>query len=97
MSDIPISTAAVVLAHIDDGYGHMGNWGGAAGWMWLWGAVMMALVIAGAIALIVWVARSGHQTARPAGMHRAKEILADRYARGEIDTAEFQERMKALE
>lgn len=80
--------------------GHMG--GDAHGWMWLWGTLMIVLFVA-VIALVVWlVARDthGHTSATmpptPAPTDRARAILAERLARGEIDPDEYQERLRHL-
>lgn len=85
------------LADADDGWGHMGGWGG--GWMWLWGLAMMALFVV----LIVWLVRA--TAGGPAAPHppersstdRAREILAERYARGELSTEEYRERATELQ
>ncbi|MEU8251557.1 SHOCT domain-containing protein [Nonomuraea sp. NPDC048916] len=80
-----------------DGWGHM--WGNGFGW--LWGGFMM-LVWIGLIALVVWlVARavSGTRTGPPperTGTERARDVLAERYARGEISTEEYQDRLTHL-
>ncbi len=79
-----------------DGWaGHMG-WGGAW-WMLVWGTAMML----GGAALIVWLVRSTKtppdqrgETSDP--LDSAREILAQRYARGELTTEEFRERQEQL-
>ncbi len=77
----------------DDGWGHMDGWGG--GWMWLFGIAMMALFVI----LIVWLVRaaggSGSSPTRDSA-ERAREILAERYARGELTTDEYRERIEHL-
>ena len=86
-----------VLADAGDGWDHMGGWGG--GWMWLWGLAMMALLVV----LIVWLVRA--TTGDPVGSHppewsstdRAREILAERYARGDLSTEEYRERSTELQ
>src|SRR3954467_14875275 len=83
------------------GWGHMGNDGGS-GWMWLWGSVMMLfLIIVVAAAALVLVrltaARRDAPTIAEEAEHRhAREILADRYARGEITSEEYDERLARL-
>ena len=76
-----------------DGWGHMDGWGG--GWMWVMGLAMMVLVTV----LIVWVVRVsvGRPPERPDPSDRAREILAERYARGEISTEEYRERLGQLQ
>lgn len=92
---------ALALAAHGDGWGHMGN-GAWSGWMWLGGVVMVLLwtaIIGGAAWLIVRATAprraeaSGH---RETGLERAREILAERYAGGEIDTEEYDERLARL-
>jgi putative membrane protein len=75
-----------------DGY-HMGDWGG--GWMWLFGMPMMI----GFVALIVWLVRAGNSSEGPAPrepVDRGREILAERYAKGELSTEEYRERSSEL-
>jgi putative membrane protein len=79
-----------------DGWGMHPMWG-----VWgLWGIGMMlamflfwGLVIAGIVLGIRWLA--GER--RPRQSDRAREILRERYARGEINREEFDARRKDLE
>ena len=85
-----------VLADAGDGWGHMGGWGG--GWMWLWGLAMMALFVV----LIVWLVRATSGPSAPlpperSSADRAREILAERYARGDLSTEEYRERVAELQ
>jgi len=73
--------------------GHMDGWGG--GWMWLWGALMM-VIVAIAIVWLVRAAASGTRGHAPSGSDRARAILAERYARGELTTEEYRERLDHL-
>jgi len=89
---------AGLLADADgDGWDHMGGWGG--GWMWLWGVAMMVLFVV----LIVWLIRASiGQPAAPAArgrdpMDNARQILAERYARGELSSEEYRERVGELQ
>lgn len=86
-----------VLAAANCGrWNHMDGWG--AGWMWLWCVAMLALFVV----LLLWFGRaaSGKQgSAAPPPSHpsdRAREILAERYARGELTTEEYRERAEQL-
>ncbi|WP_225754388.1 SHOCT domain-containing protein [Actinotalea sp. Marseille-Q4924] len=75
-------------------------WNGMGAWMG-WGWLFFLLVVAGAVLIVVAVVRAtgsrttsaGDVAARPP---RAEEILAERYARGEIDKDEYQERLRTL-
>jgi putative membrane protein len=73
-----------------DGWGYMG-WGGMA-----FGGLMMLLWVALVIALIVLIVRWLGGTPRQATGGNALETLRQRFARGEIDTAEFDERSRQL-
>jgi putative membrane protein len=79
---------------------HMPMWG--QGWGPGWGVLGLmhvawwALVIMGLVALVRWVSRRGASGAPPAQEDRAVAILRERYARGEIDKAEFEERKRDL-
>jgi putative membrane protein len=75
---------------------------GMSGWMWVWGAALVIGVLA-LIGGLVWaiVATTGHRRAPQAGAGEsgptpARRILDERYARGELDTEEYRERVSAL-
>lgn len=68
-------------------------WGG--GWMWLWGTLMMLFWVVVVGLVVYWIVRAS-QAPRGAIGGRAKEILAERYARGELTTEEYNERLEAL-
>lgn len=85
-------SAALLFAHDDGWFHHMDGWGG--GWMWLSGTLMMltwVVIIAAAVFLVARSLRSEQQ--RP---DRAKEILDERYAQGEITSEEYQKRIEHL-
>jgi putative membrane protein len=87
-----IMTALATLA--DDGdhmmWGHDGG-----GWMWLWATIMMLAVVA-AVGVVVWLVVRSTRQPEPRSGDRAREILAERYARGELSTEEYHERLDAL-
>lgn len=62
-----------------------------------WGAIWMFAFWAGVILLIIWGVRQAPFNATPVDRNRPREILEDRYARGEIDREEFQARRADLE
>ncbi len=77
----------------DGWHGHMGGWDG--GWMWLWVSLMMltwVVIIAG----VAWAVVRSRDKSSTAGKGRAREILDERYARGEIDAQEYHERLENL-
>ncbi|MEV0702582.1 SHOCT domain-containing protein [Saccharopolyspora sp. NPDC050389] len=61
---------------------------------WLIGLFFLVLVAA-LIATVIWLAVRGRPRQRSA-VERAKEILAERFARGEISTDEYRERLTEL-
>lgn len=67
---------------------HAHMWGGT--WWWLWGAVKLAFIV-GAI----WLLARGFGPRRY-GLSRAREVLAERYARGELTADEYRERLEGL-
>jgi putative membrane protein len=76
--------------------GDNGGWGAGD---WLAMSLMMAVFWGALIALVVWLVRSihGDQTTdtKPATTH-ADDVLAERFARGEIDEDEFTRRHALL-
>jgi len=74
-----------------DGMGHMGGWGGMA-----FGGLMMLLWFALLIGLIVLIVRWLGGTSKRNTSRDALDTLKQRFARGEIDTAEFEERSEQL-
>ena len=80
----------------------MGNGMGGMGWYWLFGAVLLIgltlLVIVAVRGLGGGVNRAGTSAAsdQPPGRSQARSILDERYARGELSTEEYRERLQAL-
>lgn len=77
----------------------MWDWGGFGAF---WMIVMMlsmiifwGLVIAGIVFAIRYLS-TGSPGPRPEGKSNALELLNERYARGEIDTAEYEEKKRQL-
>ena len=93
-----IPAAAFADTAGDGHHGAHGMWGG--GWIgMLFGFLMMAAVIAAIVALVIFVVRVVSGQGRPAGgggSRAALDVLEARFARGEIDSQEFEERRRLL-
>ena len=84
--------------------GHPHMWGHGGGWGWMiFGPLMMIVVIAAIIALVVllvrWlggVPRGPHPTNLSPPGKAPLDILRERFARGEIDKEEYEERRRLL-
>ncbi|WP_417425512.1 SHOCT domain-containing protein [Hoeflea sp.] len=82
-------------------YGHGMMWGAGqwGGFGMVLGPIFMILVLVGIVAAVIYVMRhmgSGFVTSAGQPSSRAHDILKERYARGEIDSKEFDERRKML-
>lgn len=84
------------------GYGHGMMWGG---WGWagmIFGSIMMIAVLAVIVVVVVLIFRwlgGGYpptQTGMPPAERTALDILKERFASGEIDTEEFEEKRRLL-
>ncbi len=70
------------------------------GWSW-WGWLVMSLVMVGFWAAVAWLIvtvirggnRHGSSAAGASPTDSAERILAERFARGEIDAAEYHQRL----
>lgn len=83
----------VLLASPGDGWGH--PWGDGGGWTALWWPFMMLFWVA-VLAVGVWllVRRTGPAASR--GADRAQDVLAERFARGQVSEEEYEERLSVL-
>jgi putative membrane protein len=80
------------------------GYGYGMGGMWLWWLFGLILLV-GLVLLAVLVVRTlaGGTVSGPPGApgsappNRAREILDERYARGEVSTEEYQERLRSLD
>lgn len=98
------ATAAPAIAHAQNyGHGH-GDWGWGWGWgHMLFGGVTMLLFWGVIIALVVFLVRAlgavhvPHHQGPPRDRSSARDILDERFARGEIDHEEYEKRRRALE
>jgi putative membrane protein len=97
-----LAATASGMALAQYGQGYYGNHMWGDGWHgWFLGPLMMLLwlaLIVGAVVLVVrWLGAGGPGAARPGGAGpEAVDILRERFARGEIDKAEFEERLALL-
>jgi putative membrane protein len=84
-----VLNTAIVLSH------HPGWGDGGSDWWWVWriGMLLFWLVV---IALVIFWARRWGPRREPSGIERARDILAERYARGEISGEEYRERLAQL-
>ncbi len=73
------------------GYGGPGFFGMGFGMLLFW-----ALLIVGVVVLLRWLAIGPDRRAPPSEGASALDILAQRYARGEIDRAEFEQKRRDL-
>ena len=82
-----------------EGHGHHGGFDGGSSVLPVDGLLLLLVLLAAAVAFYLW--RKGkltlpNITARRSPEDEAKQILADRFARGEISTEEFMERSSIL-
>jgi putative membrane protein len=82
--NIPLQ-AAFVLARSGDDWDH---------W-WVFAPLMWAFWIA-VIAGVIWLVVRRRRPVERSGVERARDILAERYARGELSGAEYRERLEEL-
>jgi putative membrane protein len=84
-------------------------WGDGMGWGMGWMWIFWLLLIVGTVVLVFVLVKTltgnsgggtrqgGSAPSAGAGPRRSREILEERYARGEISTEEYRERLRTLE
>ena len=92
------ATALMTVPAVAQTYGdhpHMGAWGWGG---MIFGPIMMVVfiaVIVGAVILVIrWTGLGGSAVA--GGANKARHILDERFARGEIDKDDYEERKRVL-
>ena len=77
----------------------MMGWGEGYGWMgfgWVFMLLFWGLIIVGAIAVVRWLLVQGTGS-RDAPDKKPLEILQERYARGEIEREEYEQKRRDLQ
>ncbi len=70
------------------------GWG--YGWMAISMVVFCGLIISGIVVLVRYLARSEQPRGGPADRPSPEQVLAERFARGEVDEEEFHRRLETL-
>ncbi len=98
-----VSSLGSASAYANPSAAGPGGWHEGWGWGWghmVFGSLMMLLVWIAVILAVVlavrWIGGSRRGGESPAGEDAALAILKERFARGEIDAEEFEERKRRL-
>lgn len=74
----------------------MGNYGWGTGFGFIFMLLFWALIIFGIIAIVKWIVGASGDRGAPTSQS-ARAILDARYARGEIDSEEYERKKRDLE
>jgi putative membrane protein len=92
---VTVLTTASAAAQTYGDHPHMGAWGWGG---MIFGPIMMivfiALIVAAVVLVIRWTGLGGSAVA--GGAKKARHILDERFARGEIDKDDYEERKRVL-
>ena len=75
--------------------GTFGSWGWGMGFGWVFMILFWGLIILGIVAIAKWLLGSSTSSSAPKEK-TALEVLEDRYARGEIERKEFEQKKRDL-
>lgn len=78
------------------GGGMMQGTGFGAGYGMYFGMIFWILILVGIVALVVWAVQKSGKAEIVAKEETALDILKKRYARGEIDKAEYEEKKNVV-
>jgi len=85
-----LNGVALTLAHVGPGGRD------AEGWWWIGGPLVFFAMWLTVFALFWFVVLRRRGPRERSGIERARDVLAERYARGEITTDEYRERLQQL-
>ncbi len=85
-----MSALIAVVAQGGFGGGHMGG-------SWAWLVVVAMVVMMGGMGWMMWSMMRGAGRSGSGSSEDPAEVLKARYARGELTTEEFQERLRTIE
>lgn len=71
----------------------LANAGGDGGHAWFPLSLLLLLAI---VAVVTWLVARRRGPREPSGSDRARDILAERFARGELNADEYKERLAQL-
>jgi putative membrane protein len=73
------------------------GFGGSMAFGWIWMLIFWAVVIGGVVVLVRWLSAKPPATEVPGTRRESPlDILRERYARGEIDKEEFEQKRRDL-
>jgi putative membrane protein len=100
-----VALALLLISLLSGCYGYgmgprMMHSGGFGGWLILLGLIKLVIctiIISCIVLFTMWIVRRGQAAPSASGGSRALEILQERYARGDIDKAQYEQIRRDLE